>query len=162
MPWRPNKRLVADGFRDLKYLPPGRSDWDLTLASLAFTVLRSHPGVDAPATPKELADWVNRLLGVKPYKGVGPRHPGIQRPARWVANRVATQPHGRLKETELAEVARRWLPEHFKGVETARMLDELDPRKHRAAFELALNDPNPDIARRARKLTEGKGFSRSA
>ena len=46
------------------------------------TVLRSHPSLEFPSSPEELAAWVNRLLGLKPYKGVGRRHPGIQRPLR--------------------------------------------------------------------------------
>jgi hypothetical protein len=38
-------------------------------------------------------------------------------------------------------------------------LEELDPADHRAAFLLALHDPNPDVARRAGKLAKGKGFA---
>jgi len=40
MPWSQNKRLVADGFADLEYLPKGRAGWDFTLASLAYGVRR--------------------------------------------------------------------------------------------------------------------------
>jgi len=45
-------------------------------------------------------------------------------------------------------------------VATAGMLDRLDPARHRDIFELALYDPNPDVARRAEKLIAGKGYAR--
>src|SRR5262245_16950466 len=35
------------------------------------TVLRSHAVIGVPSSPEELAKWVNDLLGLKPYKGVG-------------------------------------------------------------------------------------------
>ena len=31
-----------------------------------------------------LVVWVNNLLGIKPYKGVKPRHPGVNVLADWV------------------------------------------------------------------------------
>ena len=36
MSWKKNKRLVSQGYRDLQYLPKGRSAWDFTLACLAY------------------------------------------------------------------------------------------------------------------------------
>ncbi len=45
-------------------------------------------------------------------------------------------------------------------LETAAQRDDLDPADHREVFELALYDPNPDVAKGARELTRGKGFSR--
>ncbi len=53
--------------------------------------------------------------------------------------------------------APRWIerglrdPEPCVRTEAVRFLDRLDPRRHRALFELARHDPNPDIAARARK-----------
>ncbi|MDP6505351.1 MAG: hypothetical protein QF886_17140, partial [Planctomycetota bacterium] len=44
-------------------------------------------------------------------------------------------------------------------VEVAALLPRLDPTKHHEIFEIALYDANPDIARRARELTTGKGYS---
>ena len=43
---------------------------------------------------------------------------------------------------------------------TAAQLSRLDPTQHREVFELALYDPNPDVARRAEKLIAGKGYAR--
>ena len=265
------------------------------------TVLRSHPGSEMPTSPEELAAWVNDVLGLKPHKGVGRRHPGIARLSRWVINRVSSQPDSRLSQGELLHMARQWLGEFFKDVEidpdrlrarrtvqqidvapaadepepdpreqealdclqqtsgrcrvrglklleglddpdlfewcvmmledespavkvaalrtmaccqegdaemvepfaasgdkriraaaiaalarhagddapgwferglkdpsacvrmsTASALDGLDPAEHRALFELALHDPNPQVARTARKLTAGKGFSKAS
>jgi HEAT repeat protein len=45
-------------------------------------------------------------------------------------------------------------------VEVARLLPNLDPKTDRAVFQIALHDPNPDIVRRAEKLTQGKGYSK--
>ncbi len=86
------------------------------------TVLRSHPSLEHPSSPEELAAWVNERLGVKPYKGVSPRHPGVQRLSRWVVNRAAALPRGRarISPNELLEMACRWLPEYFDGVEIDR------------------------------------------
>ena len=40
----------------------------------------------------------------------------------------------------------------------ARELPRYDPRRHRWLFELALYDPHPQIAERARKLTARQGY----
>ena len=262
------------------------------------SVLLSYPStVDVPASPEEMARWVNDLLGLKPYKGPGPKHPGIQRLSKWVINRLQSRPDSRFRQAELLEMARQWLPGFFQDVvidperlrayrrheeievraeepqtpsdpreeqalecleddrparrvrglrllakikdpdlsdwclmflddesdrvrvaalramrqcddgdaetlaplaeahskrvraaalaalakfggadapawfdrglrdpepavrlETASVLDSLDPTEHRAIFELALNDPNPQVAETARKLAAGKGF----
>jgi len=84
---------------------------------VSASVLRSgaHP-LDSPSTPKELADWVNALLGLKSYKGVGAGHPGILRLAKWVANRIRERRRRRIRSTELLEMARQWLGEYFEGV----------------------------------------------
>jgi len=52
-------------------------------------------------------------------------------------------------------------PEPCVRLETAAVLPELEPAGHRAVFELALHDPNPDVVRRAEKLTAGKGFRKA-
>ena len=65
----------------------------------------------------------------------------------------------------LAEHARdwpRWIERGLRDaeacvrVEAARFLGKLDPRRHRPLFDLALHDPNPDVASRARKLLSGR------
>ena len=129
-------------------------------APVPVSVLRSAPGaVDQPSSPEEIAEWVNELLRLKPYKGAGPRHPGVQRLSAWVAKRVAGQPRNRIPPTELLQLARRWLPELFDGVEIdpeglevhrkADTIDvavdttvpQADPREDQA-IEL-LEDPSP-------------------
>jgi len=55
MPWGKNKRLVAEGFSDLAYLPKGRSGWDFTLASLAYGVRR-----DIARRAPDLNAWAAR------------------------------------------------------------------------------------------------------
>jgi hypothetical protein len=86
-------------------------------ARVPVTVLRSHPSAEVPSSPEELAAWVNHVLDVKPYKGVGRRHQGIERLSRWVANRLASQPRTKIQPSELLQLARQWLPEFFEGVE---------------------------------------------
>jgi len=115
------------------------------------TVLRSFPGLDSPSTPKELCHWVNTLLDVKPHKGVGSKHPGIQRLARWVANRLNSRPNSTIKTGELIEVARQWLPDVFAGI-------EIDPERltaYRRAqpteMDLLVHAPPPE-PREARAL----------
>jgi hypothetical protein len=55
MPWTKNKKLVAEGLRDLAYLPKGRSEWDWTLAALAFAARRI-----IEARKPSLAEWAAR------------------------------------------------------------------------------------------------------
>ena len=40
MAWKKDKKLAAQGLRDLAYLPKGRCAWDCTLASLAYAARR--------------------------------------------------------------------------------------------------------------------------
>lgn len=55
MPWKPNKRLVAQGFHDLMYLPRARSGWDSTLAALAYGMR-----LDLDDAPPDLNAWAAR------------------------------------------------------------------------------------------------------
>ena len=72
---------------------------------------------DIPDEAFGLARWVNRLLHLRPHKGVSRRHPGIQRLVTWVRNRVAVNPSARVNQQELLAVAAQWLPEFFDGVQ---------------------------------------------
>ena len=78
----------------------------------------------------------------------------------------------RIRAAALAAMAKfsggdapRWFERGLKDpspcvrVAAARLLERLDPTAHRRLFELALYDPNPDVARIARGLTAGKGFA---
>ncbi len=140
-------------------------------AEVPVTVLRSHPGYpgypDQPSSPEDLAAWINGILGVKPYKGVNKRHPGLDRLSRWVVNRMTSRPNSRIRPTELLGMARQWLPEFLQGVhidpETMRTRREAatievaveppaepsDPREDEALDRLISDRP----ARRARGLT---------
>ena len=76
----------------------------------------------------------------------------------------------RVRGAAIAALARhagddapRWFKRGLKDpspcvrMKIAALLDELDPAEHPAVFELALYDPNPHVARTARKLTAGRG-----
>ena len=112
---------------------------------------------DTPSTPKELADWVNGILGLKPYKGVGSKHPGIVRLSKWVVNRVQERSRRGLRRTELLYMARQWLPEYFEGV-------EVDPESlsvyRKVSLEPPETAPEPEVDPReaeALALLDGGG-----
>jgi len=109
--------------------------------SVSVSVLRSHPSLDNPSSPRDLALWLNRLLGFKPHAGVSRKHPGLGRLSQWVVNRLAAQPHGKISDAQLVALAKRWLPEYFDGVKVD--LERL--RAYRAAppVELRVETPAP-------------------
>ena len=116
-------------------------------APLPVSVLRSAPtAFDQPATPEDLAAWVNRVLDVKPWKGVGAKHPGIDRLSTWVINRLADRPESRIKPTELLAKARQWLPAFFEGVvidcEHLRVVTRMKP------VEVEVKAPLPRVCAR--------------
>ena len=103
------------------------------------SVLRAHAGaIDQPSSPDELAEWVNLILRLKPYKGVSRRHPGIQRLSRWIVNRANSQPTSRLRPAQILHMARQWLPEFFKEVE----IDPLTLHAHRPVGKIDVQ-PGP-------------------
>jgi len=106
------------------------------------SVLRSFPGYDIPASPDELASWVNRILGLKSYKGASRRHPGIERLSSWMAHRMASQPGSNVAPAELLEMAQRWLPEFFDGVEVDR--ERLKVRRKVTTIALKVEAPPPE------------------
>jgi len=86
-------------------------------AHVPVSALRSYPGAfDQPSSPEELARWLNKILGLKPHKGVAKSHPGIDRLSRWVVHRMTSQPRSAVGARELLAMARRWLPEFFEDV----------------------------------------------
>jgi hypothetical protein len=87
-------------------------------AHVPASALDSYPGwVEQPTTPDELARWVNDVLQLRPHKGVGSRHPGIDRLSRWVVNRMTSRPDSTIRPRELLGMARQWLSELFADVE---------------------------------------------
>ena len=51
-------------------------------------------------------------------------------------------------------------PEPHVRLSAVKFLDRLDPEANRDVFEAALYDPHPQVAQAAKRLTEGKGFTR--
>ena len=100
-----------------------------------MTVLRHAPGVwDPPSSEPELAAWLNDLLGLKAHRGVSRNDAGLIRLARWIRNRRTSQPHSRLRDSEIVERAAGWLPQWFQGVS----VDPATLRVHRRAAELTV------------------------
>jgi len=80
------------------------------------SMLRWHPEVDLSATPEEVAEWINEILG--PHRRrVDKSHPGVERLARWIDHQVGAQGRSELKWSEILEMATKWLPEHFLGAQ---------------------------------------------
>lgn len=122
--------------------------------------------LDHPSSPRDLADWVNGILGLKVYKGAGARHPGILRLAQWVANREGGRGKG-IKATELLHMARQWLPELFEGVEIdpekLRVFRRMKPRAAEGEPDLAEADPREieaiDLLEDARPRRRARGLA---
>jgi len=85
--------------------------------SVPADALRWHPEVDLSATPAEVAEWVNDVLGPRHDHRVDKRHPGVQRLARWIDHQVGSEHRAELRLAHILEKARKWLPEHFVGVD---------------------------------------------
>ncbi len=116
------------------------------------TILRSFPGQDAPTTPEQMAAWVNHVLGLKPHKGVGRRHPGVDRLSRWAVRRLTHQPDSHIESAELLHMARQWLPEYFEGVEIDP--ETLHLRRRLQTIELEVEPPGPEIDPREEEALE--------
>jgi hypothetical protein len=112
-------------------------------APVPVNVLRSHPGypgyADQPSAPEDLAAWINDVLGLKPYKGVDKRHPGLDRLSRWVVNRMTSQPNSKIRPKQLLGMARRWLPEFFESVQID--LETMRARRSVATIEVEVELP---------------------
>ena len=64
--------------------------------------------------PERLARWINEVTGVKPHKGVSPKHGGVHRLSLWIRNRLHDNPKSKLSPGELLTLAKAWMPEHFE------------------------------------------------
>ena len=81
------------------------------------TVIRSHFTLELLNSPENIAKWVNQRLGRKSYEGISPRHPGIDRLARWMENRTTSGTGSTIRPDELSQKLQQWLPDFFQGVE---------------------------------------------
>ena len=118
--------------------------------TLPVTVLRHAPGVwDPPSSEPELAGWLNDLLGLKAHRGVSRNDPRLVRLARWIRNRRTSQPHSRLRDSEIVERAAAWLPQWFQGVS----VDPATLRVHRRAAKLTVV-PDLERSERTDELTD--------
>lgn len=55
MAWKPNRKLVAEGFRDLEHVPRERAGWDATLSCLAYGMR-----MDIERGTPDLNEWAAR------------------------------------------------------------------------------------------------------
>lgn len=85
------------------------------------TVIRSHPlAGGSPTSPEELSLWANTVLGLKSYKGVSMRHPGLNRLSQWMVRRVSAKPGKTVKQGEIFDMAKRFLPDYFRNAKLDR------------------------------------------
>lgn len=83
------------------------------------TVIRSHFTLELLNSPEHIAKWVNQRLGRKPYEGISPHHPGIDRLSRWMENRTVSGTGSTIRPDELSRKLQQWLPDFFQGIEIA-------------------------------------------
>lgn len=76
-------------------------------------------------TAEALARWVNRLLGVKPHKGVTKRHPGMRRLESWLLEQLKKDPKRKFQDSELLELMHEWIPDVMS-------VYRFDPQTHKA------------------------------
>ena len=106
---------------------------------------------------------MNQKLRRKSYEGISPRHPGIDRLARWMENRTTSGTGSTIRPDELSQKLRQWLPDFFQGVEiTPEDLrfdcfpepvefeaelpsEQVDPREENALDDLAATKPQRRI-----------------
>lgn len=98
--------------------------WELWAASLLQAIKQGVPS----SSPEDIAAWINQLLKLESYHGVGKSHPGVDRISRWMINRLTNTGDGKISIEEFLQKARQWLPEFFERAGKAPENPEL-PRK---------------------------------
>ena len=78
------------------------------------SMLAASTGITVPSRRDQLRVWMNRLLGLAPHEGVGAKDPGLDRLARWLDQRIASNPEGELQKGELLKVSAQCMPEYFR------------------------------------------------
>ena len=97
----------------------GRVPSSMLIDQRGMVVLPSH------LTAEGLARWVNRLLGVKPHKGVGKRHTGIRRLESWLLEQLKKDPDRKFRDSELLGLMQEWIPDVMGSF-------RFDPQTHKA------------------------------
>jgi hypothetical protein len=118
-----------------------RSSVLVVSAPVPATAVRFNPVLGVPSAPDELAHWTNTILGVKPHKGVGKRHPGVLRLAGWIEERLKADPQAQISERELLGTAQQFLPEYFEGVHVDFEHLRTLPRAYPGTTETETDEP---------------------
>ena len=127
------------------------------------SVIRSHFTLELLNSPEHIARWVNQKLRRKPYEGISPRHPGIDRLSRWMENRANSGTGSTIRPEEFVQKLHQWLPDFFQGIEitsedlrfdcfpepaeieTATSSEPIDSREENALDDLAAAKPQRRI-----------------
>ena len=83
----------------------GRVPSSVLIDQRGMVVLPQH------LTAEALARWVNRLLGLKPHKGVSKRHPGLRRLESWLLEQLKRNRDRNFRDSELLELMKEWIPD---------------------------------------------------
>lgn len=85
--------------------------------AVPVSMLRWDPEINLSATPAEVAEWLNEILGARRPRRIGRHHPGVARLARWIDHQVGSGHRSEVRWSEIHEMAVKWLPEHFIGMQ---------------------------------------------
>jgi hypothetical protein len=155
MPWKKNKKLAAQGLKNLAYLPKDPTGWDATLAALAFDARRKITG-DEP----DLNAWAARhgLPGSKRYVELGGRAAVLWHgTSRARAEKIAE--HGLFSKGGLWTTKRPSIAHGFTRGRSERFATEgamvclvLDRTQFELGHDYSVEGPDDDIIRFHRGL----------
>ena len=88
----------------------------LVMRSKGFLAIRRRVPPTVILNSNELiVRWISQILQGESYENISPHHPGINRLARWVENRVNAGTDGTIRPKELSQRLQQWLPDFFRG-----------------------------------------------
>ncbi len=89
---------------------------NLVMRSKGFLAIRRRVPPTVILNSSELiVRWVSQILHGESYENISPHHPGINRLARWVENRVNAGTDSAIRPKELSQRLQQWLPDFFRG-----------------------------------------------
>ena len=136
----------------------------LVMRSKGFLAIRRRVPPTVILNSSELiARWVSQILQGESYESISPNHPGINRLARWVENRMKAGTDRAIRPKELSQRLQQWLPDFFRRVkitpkdlrfdyspelveiETEPLIEPVDLREENALDALAHAKPKRRI-----------------
>lgn len=89
----------------------------LVMRSKGFLAIRRRVPPTVILNSNELiVRWISQILQGESYENISPHHPGINRLARWVENRMKAGTDSAIRPKELSQRLQQWLPDFFRRV----------------------------------------------